>query len=202
MRAALAGAFALTLTGTALASDGTTQPQTGAAPGLTGGLPFPVNIGGAFELTDQEGDTRTEVDPSGNLQLLFFGYANCEAICSVALPMMAEVADLLAEDGLSLTPVMVTIDPKRDTVETIGAPLEEMHSDFVGLTGTEEELQKVYDLYSVEKEVVFTDPGYGEIFAHGSFIYLLDGSGDFLTIMPPILSVERMVEIVSSYATG
>ena len=52
------------------------------------GLPF--DLGGAFQLTDQSGTPRTEVDPDGRLQLLFFGYANCQQICSAALPLMVK----------------------------------------------------------------------------------------------------------------
>ena len=163
------------------------------------GLPLPFDLGGDFALTDQTGQTRTQADPDGALQLLFFGYANCPSICSVALPLMGEVTDALGDQGIAATPVMITVDPKRDTVETIGTPLMDHHADFVGLTGTEDDLQNVYDLFNVEKEVVFEDPEHGEIFAHGSHIYLLDGDGTFLTLLPPILSAERLSEIAAAY---
>ncbi|MEL7183834.1 MAG: SCO family protein, partial [Pseudomonadota bacterium] len=61
--------------------------------------PFPANFGGAYVLTDHHGTTRTQVDPAGHLQLIFFGYASCEAICTVALPIMSDVATALAQDG-------------------------------------------------------------------------------------------------------
>jgi protein SCO1/2 len=164
--------------------------------------PFNLNLGGAFQLTDQTGSTRTETDPNGQMQLLFFGYANCQAICSVALPLMADVVTDLATSDLNVTPVMVTVDPSRDTIDTIGAPLKKHHPDFVGLTGSMEDLQKIYDLYSVENTVVFTDPELGDIFAHGSHIYLLDAKGKFLTLLPPILSAKRISELVKKYASG
>lgn len=164
------------------------------------GLPLPFDLGGPFTLTDHTGAPRTAADPDGKFQLLFFGYANCESICAVALPIMADVTDRLREDGHDVTPVMVTVDPKRDTVETIGAPLHDIHPDFVGLTGTEEELAPVYDLFAVEKTVVFVEPDGGEVFAHGSHIFLLDGDGKVLTLLPPILSAERITEITAAYS--
>ncbi len=163
-------------------------------------LPFDLKLGGSFELTDQNGSQRTEANPDGHMQLLFFGYANCQAICSVALPLMAGVTDDLAARGLPITPVMITVDPNRDTVETIGVDLQKHHPDFVGLTGSSSALQNAYDLYSIEQTVVFTDPELGDIFAHGSHIYLLDAKGQFLTLLPPILSSDRIVEIVQKYA--
>ena len=54
---------------------------------------MPFDVGGSFTLKDQFGQVRTERDPNGRAQLLFFGYANCRSICSAVLPLMAEVVD-------------------------------------------------------------------------------------------------------------
>lgn len=163
-------------------------------------LPFDLNLGGAFTLTDHLGAERTEMNPDQHMQLLFFGYANCAAICTVALPLMGNVVDDLAGRGLNVTPIMITVDPKRDTVETIGADLQKYHPDFVGLTGSLSDLQTAYDLFAIEHKVVFTNPKLGDVFAHGSHIFLLDAKGAFLTLLPPILSADRIVEIVQKYA--
>lgn len=169
-----------------------------ASAALSNGFPF--NIGGAYELTDQRGVQRTQVDPDGHFQLLFFGYANCEQICSATLPMMADIVDDVAETAI-LRPVMITVDPKRDTVENIGPPLEQYHPEFVGLTGTDDTLQVAYDAFSVEREVVFVDPAGDEIWSHGSFIYLLDGEGEVLTLVPPVMDVDQAVGIITPYVT-
>ena len=173
--------------------------ETAGPPPVPQGLPLPFNLGGAFTLTDQTGSARSEADPEGAFQLLFFGYANCPSICAVALPLMGEVTDALRDRGLSVTPVMITVDPERDTVDTIGEPLAAFHPDFVGLTGSEADLEPVYKLFSVEKTLVFEDPFEGPIYAHGSHIYLLDGEGDVLTLLPPILSAERIIDIAAAY---
>ena len=161
--------------------------------------PFPINIGGPYTLVDQFGQTRTEADPQGRAQLVFFGYANCVNICSIALPLMAEVADVLARDGIEVTPVLITVDPDQDRVETMGAPLARIHPDFVGLTGDADALQQAYDAFAVEVTPLFEDPEYGWIYAHGSFVHLLDGTGKTLTIMPPVLNADRAAEIARSY---
>lgn len=162
---------------------------------------FPFNIGGNFNLFDQTGAARTQSAPDGHFQLLFFGYANCEQICSATLPMMADIVDDLAQVG-DITPVMITVDPKRDTVDTIGPPLTQYHPNFVGLTGTDTALQVAYDAFSIERSVVFTDPAGGEIFAHGSFIYLLDRDGAVLTLVPPVMDVDQAVGILTPYITS
>lgn len=157
--------------------------------------PFPAQLGGAFSLTDQTGAERTQRDPNGHAQLVFFGYASCQAICTVAIPLMAEAAHLASDAGLSVTPVMITVDPERDTPDAMADALGRHHDGFLGLTGSASALQHAYDLFGVEKSVVFHDP-LGPVFAHGSFIYLLDGDGAVLSVLPPILTPERIVEIV------
>jgi protein SCO1 len=164
-------------------------------------LPFDLNLGGPFQLVDQSGNMRSQINPNGQMQLVFFGYANCASICPVALPLMGDVVTDLSARDISVTPVMITVDPRRDTVETIGSALQKYHPDFVGLTGSPADLQKVYDLFSIEKKVLFTDPERGDVLAHGSHIYLLDAQGKFLTLLPPVLSPERIVDIVQKYAS-
>ncbi|SFR47159.1 SCO family protein [Litoreibacter janthinus] len=173
-----------------------------SAPALADQSPLPFNLGGAFELTDQTGALRTQIDPAGHPQLLFFGYANCREICSAALPMMAQVADAVAEQGITVTPVMITVDPARDTVDTLGPALIQHHTGFVGLTGTPEQLQVAYDAFQIETEEVFFDPEFGPVYAHGSFLYLLDAQGKLLTLVPPVVTPEAAAGIVVKYTQG
>lgn len=161
--------------------------------------PLPFDIGGSYKLVDQYGQFRTEADPDGHAQLLFFGYANCMNICSAALPDMADVVDLMAQDGIEVTPVMITVAPEQDRVDTMAAPLAEIHPEFIGLTGDTAALSVAYDAFSVEIEPLFQDPEYGWIYSHGSFIYLLDGNGTTLTLFPPVLGSEETARILRTY---
>ena len=163
---------------------------------------LPWEVGGPFALTDHTGAARTQVDPDGKYQLLFFGYANCPGICSAALPMMADVAAELKNQGVDAVPILLTIDPALDTVETMGPALEKFSDDFVGLTGTPEELSVAYDAFQVEFEHIMDDPEYGPIYSHGSHIYLLNPAGEVLTLLPPILPAEQVTQIVAKYAQG
>lgn len=161
--------------------------------------PLPWDVGGPFELIDHTGQTRSEMDPNGRYQLLFFGYASCPGICSAALPMMADAVDLLAEDGVDVSPILLTIDPKLDTLDNMGPALAELSPAFVGLTGEPDALQKAYSAFRVSFEQLFIDPEYGPIYSHGSHIYLLDPGGEVLTLLPPVLPAEQVVAIVKRY---
>ncbi len=164
-----------------------------------GNAPLPFDVGGAYELITQDGETRTQIDPNGHGQLLFFGYASCPGICSAAMPTIADAVNVLKDEGLTVTPVMITVDPDRDQPGTMNAPLAKYHPDFIGLTGDAAALQAAYDAYSVQKELAYVDPDYGPVYSHGSFIYLLDAQGKVLTLFPPILDPDRVVELAQKY---
>ncbi|MEJ6396323.1 SCO family protein [Yoonia sp. 208BN28-4] len=170
-----------------------------ATPAVAETPAFLQAVGGDFALTDQTGATRTQASPDGTAQLLFFGYANCKQICSSVLPQMADVVDDLARDGVAVTPMMITVDETVDTVATLGPALREYHPDFVGLTGSQTELQVAYDAFQIEKEHLFDDPEYGPVYAHGSFLYLMDSAGAVLTIIPPVLTDDEITTIIANY---
>jgi protein SCO1 len=188
LRAAL---LAVLLASPVLAHD-THPPATGKA------LPLP--LGGPFRLTDQHGNPRTEVDPDGRLQLIFFGYAACESICTVALPQMAGLTQRLRARGIAIRPIMITVDPDNDTPERMDHTLAPLDPDFLGLTGSPEALAAAYRNFAVDNAVVFTDPTGQPVYAHGSLLYVLSGQGKFLTVIPPVLSDDRAEAIIAAFA--
>lgn len=112
---------------------------------------------------------------------------------------MADVANKLDAQGHKITPVMITIAPDQDSVETMGEPLAKWHPDFIGLMGDADALQEAYKAFSVEIKPLFEDPEYGWIYAHGSFIHLLGGEGEILTLIPPTLGTDQVVSIIAKY---
>lgn len=170
--------------------------ESGNTPG------FPTVKGGDFNLVDHNGNNRTSKNPNGQFQLVFFGYASCKAICSVALPRMAGAVELLENENIEVTPLLITVDPQRDTVHTMKDAVALLHPRMLGLTGSENALQTAYDAFQVEKSLVYEHPDEGPVYAHGSFIYLLDPEGNFKTLLPPVLGPERIAEITKAYILG
>jgi len=95
-----------------------------------------------FVLTDTEGrsfDFRR--DTEGRLTLLFFGYTNCPDICPVHLANLSAVLDMAPPDLRSqVRVVFVGVDAGRDTPERVREWLSHFDPSFVGLTGTQEQL--------------------------------------------------------------
>ena len=164
-------------------------------------LPFPVDLGGPYALQDQHGQTRTQADPDGRAQLIFFGYSNCPNICSSTYPLMGAVADTLEAEGILITPVMITIDPEQDRVDNMAEPLGQYHDRFIGLTGTPDALADAYKAFNVSFEKLFFDPEYGWIYSHTGFLHRMDAAGELLTVLPPVLEEGQMADIVRNYVS-
>lgn len=184
----------------ALAHDGVRHatPAEAAAHAVAPGpaLPFPVEIEMRFRLTDQTGREVTEADFAGRPLALFFGYAGCESICSVALPRMAEALDLLGPDAGDVTPVMITVDPERDTPERLAEAMPRYHPRMIGLTGGEAALAAARAAFQVEVTEVARDAAGEPILAHGGFVYLIGPEGRVRSVLPPILGPARMAELM------
>ena len=198
--AAVVVALALATAPPAVAHDGVVHatPADAAAHASDVGpaLPFPIEIRPRFDLLDQTGQRMTDVDLSGRPAAIFFGYASCEAICSVALPTLGRALDIAGDDGAAIVPLLITVDPARDTPAAMRAALAEVHPRLVGLTGTEAEVAAARAAFQVEANQVATDPDGEPIYAHGSFIYLVGRDGVVKSVLPPILGPERVAEVM------
>lgn len=156
-------------------------------------------IGGDFDLIDQHGQRRRRADFAGRNVLLFFGYIRCESICSAAIPLMSQAVDRLGERGKAIDLVIITVDPDRDSPEAMKAGLLNYDPRFTGLTGAREALEPVWRSFQISTKEVARDWLDQPVFAHGSFIYLLGPQGEVKTLLPPILSANRIAATIEAY---
>ena len=180
-------------------SEAPAQAAEAAAGPAAPATPFPFEIGGGFALTDHRGKVVTDRDFRGSYLLVFFGYASCESICPVGLKRMAAALDLLGDKAAKIQPLLITVDPERDTPAVLAEHVPKIHPRLVGLTGTEEELAAVAKAYRVESKVVGNSWKGDTIISHGSYIYLMDPEGGFATLLPPVLDAEAMAKTIETY---
>ena len=155
-------------------------------------------IGGAFELLDQTGQTRTQADFAGRHMLVYFGYTYCPDVCPTSLSIMSQALDLLESETGSLedrvVPVFVTVDPARDDVTAMAAYAEHFHSRLVALTGSDEQIAaaaKAYRVYYRRAE----DPSASEyLMDHSSFIYLMGPDGTYVSHFAHNASPQEIAE--------
>ena len=135
-------------------------------------------IGGGFELTDQRGERMRLSDLAGNAVMMFFGYTFCPDICPATLVRMREVkAALSEEDAARFTGVLVSVDPARDTPQRLGRYVEFFDPGFVGLTGSDEELEDIARRYGAQFMIPEGQPEDSYLVNHSSIGYLIDPAG-------------------------
>lgn len=160
--------------------------------------PGTKNIGGPFQLIDQDGKTVTEADYAGKLMLVYFGYTYCPDMCPTGLQSMAHALDQLGPAADKVVPLFITIDPARDTQSKMKEYVAEFHPRIQGLTGTAEQVAKAaaaYQVYYAKGEMV-DDHDY--VMDHSSLIYLMNAKGGFVTTFPEDADPAAIVRAVQA----
>lgn len=155
-----------------------------------------VLIGGPFSLTDQDGRAVTDADFRGRWMLVYFGFTFCPDVCPTSLNRNSEALDLLGDKADAIVPVLITIDPQRDTPEKLKDYVHFFHPRTVGLTGTPEQIAAVareYRVFYVRAEHGAPDQ---YLMDHSTFTYLIGPDGKFVQFFrhdtPPQEMAERI----------
>lgn len=164
----------------------------------------PVNLNGSvidppapapeIILQDQYGHPFSLDHLRGSLVLVFFGYTHCPDVCPATLVDYAGIFERLGDLAAAAQFVFITVDPQRDTPDTIANYLGAYNPGFIGLTGSPEELQKVYDSYGVDVEIAPGGGSPGYEVNHNTRIYVIDPEGLLVETFPFGLPREAMLD--------
>ncbi|MEM9469124.1 MAG: SCO family protein [Pseudomonadota bacterium] len=140
----------------------------------SGSLVATKNFGGAFELINHLGEKVTDKDFEDQHRLIYFGFTYCPAICPTELQKISMVLnDLPEEISSQINPIFISVDPERDTVETIKNYISLFHPRMIGLTGTPEQVKQAADAYKVYYAKVQDETMQEYTVDHSSFIYFM-----------------------------
>jgi cytochrome oxidase Cu insertion factor (SCO1/SenC/PrrC family) len=166
------------------------------SPGTAGA----VSIGGPFTLTDESGKTVTDRDFRGKWLLVYFGYTYCPDVCPTTLNEVAEALTDLGAKADRVTPVFITIDPRRDTPKVVGQYAAAFSPRLVGLTGTAEQIAKVAREYRVYYAPHRTGPGPDDYtMDHSSLLYLMGPDGGFVAPIRADQAANELAADLSHY---
>jgi cytochrome oxidase Cu insertion factor (SCO1/SenC/PrrC family) len=128
-----------------IAANESTEPSpTELIEGLLSGR---APVGGPFELTDQTGHRRTDMDFRGKLVVLYFGYTYCPDVCPTELQSISLAVDKLGVAAESVQPLFITVDPERDTPARLADFVSSFHPRLIGLTGSLADIRKTAIAY-------------------------------------------------------
>ncbi|MQQ08185.1 SCO family protein [Epibacterium sp. SM1979] len=155
-------------------------------------------IGGPFELVNAKGEQVTDTDVITEPTLIYFGYTFCPDVCPLDTARNAEAVDLLADQGVSTTPVFISIDPERDTPEVVGDFAYNLHEKMVGLTGSPEQVKAASQAYKTFYQKQDGDPEY-YLVNHSTYTYLVLPEHGFVEFFKRDETAEKMAERVSCF---
>lgn len=150
-------------------------------------------VGGPFRLVGSNGQQVTDKDFAGRYMLVYFGYTHCPDVCPSGLQVISAAIDKLGARAERLTPIFITLDPERDTPEVMASYVKSFHPRLLGLTGTRAEIDGVTKAYRVYAKKV-DNPASPDDYSidHSSFMYLMDGNGEFVRHFPHALDPDKL----------
>ena len=156
------------------------------------------DLGGPFTLINGAGETVTNEDVITEPSLIYFGYTSCPDICPMDVDRNARAVEILEERGQSVTPVFITIDPARDTVDIVREYAANMHPRMIGLTGSDEQIAVASKAYRTYYKT--NPPVDGEYLVdHSTFSYLVTPENGFVEFFRREVSAEDMADKIGCF---
>jgi protein SCO1/2 len=152
---------------------------------FTGGEIKPAQAAAPLNLTDQDGNAFTLDQWDGKVALIYFGYTTCPDLCPTTLSDFTAVKEELGEKAQNVRFSLVSVDPERDTPNRLKEYLGFFDPDFIGLTGTPEQVDEVKRGYGVVAlKVEQPESATGYLVDHTSLIYVIDRDGKLRLTFP------------------
>jgi len=160
--------------------------------GTTFGEPYP--LASEIELTRSDGSSFQLSEMRGNVVLLFFGYTTCPDVCPTTMAeLKLALAELSDADAAQVKVLFVTVDPERDTPERVQEYVNRFNPAFVGLSGSQAELEKIWQAYGVYREIVQGTSAAGYTVDHTARVTVIDQLGNLRISFGFDTPVEDMV---------
>lgn len=162
-----------------------------------------ARIGGPFALTDQDGKAVTDASFAGKYRIVYFGYTFCPDVCPLDAQNIGAALKLLETTDPTLArnivPIVITVDPARDTPAVMKQFVSAFHPRMVGLTGSPEEIARVAKEYGVYfKRGAGTPDGY--MMDHSRQAYLMSPDGKPLALLPQEGPPQGIVDEIKRWA--
>ena len=121
-------------------------------------------------------------DFRGKAVAVYFGYSFCPDICPTTFAnLTGALKKLPPEQQAQMQVLFISVDPGRDTPESLREYVSYFHPSYIGLTGTKAQIDEVVSRYE-GTEYMIIDNGskaMGYTVGHTSYVYFFDKKGNF-----------------------
>lgn len=139
-------------------------------------------VGGPFELIAPDGSIVTDETLAGKPYAIFFGFTRCPDVCPTTLARLARWRQAMGDDGDKFEIVFVSVDAGRDTPEDIGRYVELFKTPIIGLTGNQEQVDRIVKAWHAYAARVPVEGGDYTI-DHTAGVFLMDAGGRLQSII-------------------
>ena len=192
-QAAVLGVLLVIALGTGLFRGSITQTDLNTVPGVTlfGSGPAVDD----FQFIDQHGNAVDKSSFKPGWRLVFFGYTFCPDICPTTLADLNRVWKKLSPQAQqSVQVVFVSIDPERDTPESLAPYLAYFNPEFMAMTGNVTSLERLAEQLNGFYARVEREDGMAYLMDHSSNLMLVDDSWQYRGYIEPPFKRDALVE--------
>jgi len=145
-------------------------------------------IGGPIDLLDAHGAHVTQADFAGQPTVVYFGFTHCPDACPTTMYALAQA--LGQPDGYDVQPVLITVDPQRDTPTVLAAytHTQGFPAGLVGLTGSDAQVNAAKQAFRVYASRSAIEGAPADVYNvdHSSFLYVMDSHWRTVAITPTV----------------
>jgi protein SCO1/2 len=109
--------------------------------------------------------------------IVFFGFTNCEDICPATLAKLSEAFTRLGDRAAQAQVIFISVDYRRDTPPITAAYASKFRPDFVGLSGSQAEIDAVTKDFGIYYKLGTPDANGAYEVEHTATMLALDRQG-------------------------
>lgn len=143
-------------------------------------LPTPAPLAN-FNLADHEDQPFTRDSLRGHWSMIFFGFTNCPDICPITLLKLAQARERIARsnpDAPLPEIVFISVDPDRDSTESIEQYVGSFGAGVTGVRGEHDELSKLTKPLGIFFNVYQTDDQ-DYVVEHSAAVIVVNENAEF-----------------------
>ena len=124
-----------------------------------------------------DGAVVTAQDYRGYIVTLYFGYTHCPDICPATLTNLSDMLQRLGARAGKICVLFVTVDPRRDTIQTLRDYVRAFSPQVDGLRGDDDALAALARRYRVAYGVERHSQGGAYSVMHSDAVFFFDRTG-------------------------
>ncbi|PML02467.1 photosynthetic protein synthase I [Vibrio breoganii] len=151
-------------------------------------------------VTGANGEQKPLFNPDDpRINVVYFGFTRCPDVCPTSLAMLSAALHQVPKEALDkIRPVLVTLDPDRDSGDDVHQYAQYFHENFEGYRADPETLEALAKKYGVIYiKTTLEDSALEYTVDHSSYFYFLAPDGTEMTKVQHTLTPAPLVKAIN-----